>query len=450
MILTKISSKINFIGGMLSLIVIANVVLTIYLNKKQEGDSYIINIAGRQRMLSQKITKEIFYSKSSENFDFQTLNDDIETFEKNLYILINGNKKLNVYKPPNKEIKDKLNQVLNIWLPFKKKIKEVEECSTDIKKDKEIMMNSFDEILKISDRVVKAMVKENLPGHYIDLSGRQRMLSQRMGLYLVRYLDTSSQSYYYTYYESMRMYDRTLQSFTKDPLVEQKPDLKKIVSQNYEYWKNFKNYIKNLIEKENRIQKGIEYIHKNNVKLLKTMDEAVWLYTEYSESKSNFIKNFLYISGVLALLIIFYTYFTAKAMERHVKNFVDRAKELSNIDPIKQRTPLRVDVCGEDELKEASTHINKFADKVRNALDYSNEALKRAELAAKELQIIADDAESALNELGVKDRKNFGKNIDATEDIAIESAESLIHVSKMIQRLKDNLSKIIEAYPNEE
>ncbi len=134
MILNKISSKINFIGGMLSLIVMANVVLTIYLNKKQEGDSYIINIAGRQRMLSQKITKEIFYTKDSENFDFLTLNNDIETFEKNLYILINGNKKLNVYKPPNKDIENKLNQVLNIWLPFKKKIKELEQYTSDIKK----------------------------------------------------------------------------------------------------------------------------------------------------------------------------------------------------------------------------------------------------------------------------------------------------------------------------
>ncbi|NPA74069.1 MAG: methyl-accepting chemotaxis protein [Epsilonproteobacteria bacterium] len=448
MILTKISSKINFIGGMLSLIVITNVVLTIYLNKKQEGDSYIINIAGRQRMLSQKITKEIFYSKSSENFDFQILNDDIETFEKNLYILINGNKKLNVYKPPNREIKEKLDQVLKIWIPFKKTIQEVEEYERDIKKDKEIMMNSFDDLLKISDKVVKAMVKENLPGHYIDLSGRQRMLSQRMGLYLVRYLDTSSQSYYYTYYEAMKMYDRTLMSFTKDSLIKNRKKLDDIVLQNYQYWKNFKTYIENLIAKENKIQKGIEYIHKTNVKLLKTMDEAVWLYTEYSEAKSDFIKNFLYISGMLALLIIFYTYFTAKALERHVKNFVEKAKELSDIDPIKQNTPLRVEVCGEDELKEASTHINKFADKVRNALEYSNEALKRAELAAKELQIIADEAELALKELGVKDRKNFGKNIDATEDIAIESAESLIHVSKMIQRLKDNLSKIIENYPD--
>ena len=444
--LTKISSKIHFIGGMLSLIVITNIVLTIYLNKKQEGDSYIINIAGRQRMLSQKITKEIFYIKSSENFDFQNLNEDIESFEKNLYILIEGNKKLGVYKPPNKDIKNKLNLVLELWKPFKEKILQLEKDIKGVKKDKEVMMNKFDNILKISDKVVKKMVKFKLPGSYIDLSGRQRMLSQRMGLYLVRYIDTFSQNYYYTYYEAMKMYDRTIQSFINDKIVKEKKELYKSVSNNYEYWKKFKLYINNLIAKETKIDTNMTYIHNNNTKLLKTMDEAVWLYTDYSREKTNFIKNFLYISGVLALFIIFFTYFTARALERHMENFVKRAKELSTIDPITQNTPLMVDMCGEDELKEASSHINKFADRVKNAFEHSSEALKRAEFAAKELQNIADNIEVALDELGVKERDNFGKNIDDTEDIAIESAENLIQVSKMIQKLKNNLSEIINSY----
>jgi len=444
--LNKISSKIHFIGSMLSLIVITNIALTIYLNQKQEGDSYIINIAGRQRMLSQKITKEIFYIKSSENFDFQNLNEDIEIFEKNLYILIDGNKKLGVYKPPNNDIENKLKMVLSLWKPFKEKIIQLESDIKGVKKDKEIMMNKFDDILKISDKVVKKMVKEKLPGHYIDLSGRQRMLSQRMGLYLVRYIDTFSQNYYYTYYEALKMYDRTIQSFIKDKSIKEKNELYQTVSKNFEYWKKFKLYINNLIAKESKIDINMTYIHNNNTKLLKTMDEAVWLYTDYSKEKTNFIKNFLYISGVLALLIIFFTYFTARALERHMENFVKRAKELSTIDPITQNTPLMVDVCGEDELKEASTHINKFADRVKNAFEHSSEALKRAEFAAKELQNIADNIEVALDELGVKERKNIGKNIDDTEDIAIESAENLIQVSKMIQRLKNNLSEIINSY----
>jgi len=446
--LTKISSKINFMGGMLSLIVIANIILTFYLNKKQEGDAYIINIAGRQRMLSQKITKEIFYIKNKNNINFQNLNNDIDIFDKNLHILIDGNDKLNVYKAPNKEIKNQLNKVLSIWIPFKKKIIELEKYTINIKNSKEIMMNKFNDILKISNKVVKKMVKEKLPRNYIDLSGQQRMLSQKMGLYLVRYLNTSSQNYFYTYNEAMQNYNKTILMFMNDNLIKNKKQLFNIVTQNFNYWKNFKKYADNLIEKENQIQKNIQYINTNNIKLLQNMDKVVWLYTDYSEGKNNFIKNFLYISAVLALLIIFYTFFTAKMMERHIGIFVNRAKKLSSLDPTIQNTPLTKNVFREEELKEASTHINKFADKVRNAFELSNEAFKKAEMTANELQAITDNIEIALRELNVKDQNNFSKNINKTEDIAIESTESLIKVSNMIKKLKNNLSEIIDSYSN--
>lgn len=446
--LTKISSKINFMGGMLSLIVIANIILTFYLNKKQEGDAYIINIAGRQRMLSQKITKEIFYIKNKNNINFQNLNNDIDIFDKNLHILIDGNDKLNVYKAPNKEIKNQLNKVLSIWIPFKKKIIELEKYTINIKNSKEIMMNKFNDILKISNKVVKKMVKEKLPRNYIDLSGQQRMLSQKMGLYLVRYLNTSSQNYFYTYNEAMQNYNKTILMFMNDNLIKNKKQLFNIVTQNFNYWKNFKKYADNLIEKENQIQKNIQYINTNNIKLLQNMDKVVWLYTDYSEGKNNFIKNFLYISAVLALLIIFYTFFTAKMMERHIGIFVNRAKKLSSLDPTIQNTPLTKNVFREEELKEASTHINKFADKVRNAFELSNEAFKKAEMTANELQAITDNIEIALRELNVKDQNNFSKNINETEDIAIESTESLIKVSNMIKKLKNNLSEIIDSYSN--
>ena len=446
--LTKISSKINFIGGMLSLIVIVNIILTFYLNKKQEGDAYIINIAGRQRMLSQKITKEIFYIKNKNNINFQILNNDIDIFDKNLHILISGNDKLNVYKAPNKEIKNQLNKVLSIWIPFKNKIIELEKYTINIKNSKEIMMNKFDDILKISNKVVKKMVKEKLPRNYIDLSGRQRMLSQKMGLYLVRYLDTSSQNYFYTYNEAMQSYNKTILSFINDNLIKNKKQLFNIVNQNFNYWKNFKKYTDNLIKKENQIQKNIQYIDTNNIKLLQNMDKVVWLYTNYSEGKNNFIKNFLYISAVLTLLIIFYTFFTAKIVERHIEIFVNRTKKLSSLDPTIQNTPLTKNIFREEELKEASTHINKFADKVKNAFELSNEAFKKAEMTANELQTITDNIEMALRELNVKDQNNFSKDINETEDIAIESIESLIKVSKMIKKLKNNLSEIIDSYPN--
>ena len=56
-----ISSKIKLIGTLFAILMISIVATTIYLNEKNKKDSSIINTAGKQRMLSQKISKNIFY-----------------------------------------------------------------------------------------------------------------------------------------------------------------------------------------------------------------------------------------------------------------------------------------------------------------------------------------------------------------------------------------------------
>ena len=54
-----ISSKIKLIGTLFAILMISIVATTIYLNEKNKKDSSIINTAGKQRMLSQKISKNI-------------------------------------------------------------------------------------------------------------------------------------------------------------------------------------------------------------------------------------------------------------------------------------------------------------------------------------------------------------------------------------------------------
>jgi nitrate/nitrite-specific signal transduction histidine kinase len=57
---------------------------TIYLNNKNEKDAMIINIAGKQRMLTQNISKNIFYlysnPKSSQN--------ELDLVLKSLFIIL--------------------------------------------------------------------------------------------------------------------------------------------------------------------------------------------------------------------------------------------------------------------------------------------------------------------------------------------------------------------------
>lgn len=202
-----------------------------------------------------------------------------------------------------------------------------------------------------------------------------------------------------------------------------------------------------MMEKEKEINAYITYIQENNVNLLNTMDEAVWLYTENSEQKINTLKYFQYIAGVIALLIMLYTYLLTKELESHINLFVDKVKNLAAAE-ITNQGDMHIDFACEAELKEASSHINKFAKKVNEAMQHSEDAVQKAEMAIKELQAISDEVDSVIssNKIGDAEKKSLGKNLDDTEDIAIESTENLLHVSNLLKKLQDNLGTISQTY----
>jgi DNA repair ATPase RecN len=79
-------------------------------------------------------------------------------------------------------------------------------------------------------------------------------------------------------------------------------------------------------------------------------------------------------------------------------------------------------------------------------MNHSEDAIKQAESAILELQHLADNVEDTLKDLKIdeKEKDSFDKKVNATEDIAIESAENLMHVRKMLEKLKSNLNTMVE------
>ena len=56
-----ISRKIKLIGILFIVLMTCIILTTIYLNNKNKKDALVINIVGKERMLTQKISKNIFY-----------------------------------------------------------------------------------------------------------------------------------------------------------------------------------------------------------------------------------------------------------------------------------------------------------------------------------------------------------------------------------------------------
>jgi len=445
---TAISAKMRLAGGLLSFVIIFIISLTVMMNQMSKKDSYIINIAGKQRMLSQKISKETFFIVHRHTNDFRELNTAVGLFESSLKDLLYGNESKGIYAPQNERIHAKLEEVMALWLPFRVEVEALKKGIEEVRPDMEVLTPRIEKLLVLSDAVVQRMVGANLSNVHIDLSGRQRMLSQRMGLYVNRYLRSANAQDLLVFADAKALYNKTIKSFLEDPAVKSSPEVYAIVKENNAYWEEYILYLEHVIALESEINKHMEYVYEKNVQLLNAMDEAVWLYTDHSEAKNDMFLKFQYIALLIGLIIIVYAFVMTKEIIEHLEGFVQKAKELAHGD-INSFTASSVTLFenSEDELKEASSHISIFVQKVNLAMKDSEDALKKAENAVSQLQQLALDVEDVIEDMGIdeNEKKRFDKNVNATEDIAIQSAENLIHVNRMLQKLKKSLNAMVES-----
>jgi hypothetical protein len=75
----------------------------------------IVNLAGRERMLTQKMTKEKLLCVKGKKENSKELTKTMKLFDESLDALINGSSKLKIPKPSNKKIQEQLNVVKKLW-----------------------------------------------------------------------------------------------------------------------------------------------------------------------------------------------------------------------------------------------------------------------------------------------------------------------------------------------
>jgi len=116
--ITTISSKIKLLGFLLIVLIIGIVSTTIYLNNQTSKDALVVNIVGKQRMLTQKIAKNIFYTYYTNSYDFYELNSAIDEFIDGLAILQFGDKQKGIHSVPSPQINFQLLNVKKLWKEY--------------------------------------------------------------------------------------------------------------------------------------------------------------------------------------------------------------------------------------------------------------------------------------------------------------------------------------------
>ena len=321
---SNISTKIKVIGILFALLMTSIIATTIYLNNKNEKDAMIINIAGKQRMLTQNISKNIFYlylnPKSSQN----ELDTSIEEFIYNLESLKGGNSLSKLKESPNIQIDRQMLQIEYLWSIF------------------------YQNIVK------------------------------------------------------------------------------------------FKELIQNNSNKQ-ELQNIVNIIYETNPELLYEVDALVSLHTINSEQKIRFLKNSQYFFAILILFLIIYSFIELKTMEKNALKFIEESKKVMEQNFEEPLKPIKIEAEG--ELIEASNIFNRFLNKINSAIIDSNSALEQSKNASYKLEEISNEFDEIINEL--QNKSEISKQLNKSEDIAIQTQEQLLHSSKRLNELKNELEKII-------
>ncbi|MFA8341763.1 MAG: methyl-accepting chemotaxis protein [Rhodothermaceae bacterium] len=142
------------------LVVIIGINLKTFLTtESQASDGVVINLAGKQRMLTQKMTKEAL-SVTQELMNQSELIKTVNLFDKTLKGLISGDKSLNLPPCKSDHIVNQLERVQGLWTPFRAKIQNVIDNHTDTQSLDYILANNI-KLLQEMNKAVKMFEEES-------------------------------------------------------------------------------------------------------------------------------------------------------------------------------------------------------------------------------------------------------------------------------------------------
>lgn len=150
----------------------------------------IMNLSGRQRMLSQKMTKEALLATSGINAEEnrKNLKETMNTFEKVFKGLRDGDASLNLPACENEEITaklDKINLLYDEMVPLLSKVTEGGvltpiELPVLAKLNLPILITMDSAVKMFEQEAGKVLTKDPALALVINLAGKQRMLTQKM------------------------------------------------------------------------------------------------------------------------------------------------------------------------------------------------------------------------------------------------------------------------------
>ncbi|MES9827161.1 MAG: type IV pili methyl-accepting chemotaxis transducer N-terminal domain-containing protein [Candidatus Thiodiazotropha sp.] len=256
----------------------------------------VINLSGRQRMLTQKMSKEMLLiaNKIDVEGNRANLKKTAELFDTTLTGLRDGNAEMGLPATEGRVILKQLDKVRKLWDEFQSVVSEVVQGgSVDIAKVAQLnlpLLKNMNTAVRLYEKEAKKATGKSA-GVVINLAGKQRMLTQKMSkemsLVALKHNTNDNKS---DLRSTASLFDRTLKGLldgdgdlelpgTKDKAI--RSQLMVVA----DLWKEFKPLVERAagIDAKEVSKDDLLQMSKLNLPLLKEMNKAVKMYEQLEQ-----------------------------------------------------------------------------------------------------------------------------------------------------------------------
>ncbi len=434
----KITTIIKIVGAMLSFLLLLIIVVTLFLLDRQIKDANVVNIAGRERMLTQQISKELYYAMLVRKLDKKDLQVSLLELRSNFDDLLHGNEERGIYAPQTPELEKELVHINGLLGRFENSI---DNFSNDFLKS----LNTYNELnllnqqlLEVSETITELSVSLETSGDIVNRAGKQRMLTQKMARIISEFFSLRDTNSYRELYTFFGQYQHTLNIFFNNPILNQDKNAVALLKENSGLYQEYRKLSDRFYSEHNALSRQIEFIYEFNTVLLSAFNSAVVHYASHSDKKKEFLEIVQLIAGVIALLFVLIAFISLNSIIRQFEIFS------KTTDALKDEANIQCERAS--ELEQATIGIGQFAKKIDQAILHAKQAVLESENAAKELGVLSEEMETLVHAslIEAQNIEEIDKVIDRSEDIAIQSVEELHATSELLEKLHNNLNTLMQ------
>ncbi len=467
----------------LFLLIIASSNLSALSSKKLAN---AINLCGKERMLSQRMTKEalLIYKGIESDKNRELLKEDSRLFQEILTGLKKGDKKLKLKATKDQKIRAQLEKLTKVWNAFHTHIGNILSSSKPDMMERDIayLLANKDKLLISANQAVEAYVaksKNNLSkrAQSVNLSGKLRMLTQKLSIELLE--NDPKQK------ESIKEIERILKGlkYGNNALNLQKTKLPKIIKKLDRIIAKFQN-----IKKESDLKKKLAMLDTlltdtdkmtklyaasiNRERVAKALDSIVQAFTD-EKAKKRAVINLAGRERMLSqriakdLLLDRYYKIYADDLESSKKRFISFLRALRDGNDKLPKTEDKTALEMINSLEKEINKLNKSNDieqKLRicdTLLEKSqilvlrykklyasknfmeNSRLDIVDIAGRERMLSQRMTKALLAKINAIGYRDFDKELKSSAKLFEESLKALIHGDKKRGIIKPSNKKIV-------